>query len=68
MITTISYGTSMLDKILDMHGNIDEFIRVTRGAVHDVNLLDEIMPEAGASTSMDKRHNRFLTVMWEHGQ
>src|SRR5439155_6958032 len=34
--------------LLDLHGNIPTFIRVTSGDVHDVNLLDEIMPEAGA--------------------
>ena len=34
--------------LLDLRGNIPTFIRVTDGKVHDVNLLDEIMPEAGA--------------------
>jgi hypothetical protein len=34
--------------LLDLHGNIPTFIRVTSGNVHDVNLLDEILPEAGA--------------------
>ena len=34
--------------LLDLHGNIPTFIRVTSGDVHDVNLLDEILPEAGA--------------------
>jgi transposase len=34
--------------LLDLHGNIPTFIRVTSGDVHDVNILDEIMPEAGA--------------------
>src|SRR5437773_10397561 len=33
--------------LLDLHGNIPTFIRVTSGDVHDVNILDEIMPEAG---------------------
>ena len=37
-----------LHTLLDLHGNIPTFVRVTSGAVHDVNLLDEIMPEAGA--------------------
>ena len=32
--------------LLDLRGNIPTFIRVTDGKVHDVNLLDEIMPEA----------------------
>ena len=34
--------------LLDLHGNIPTFIRVTSGDVHDVNLLDEIRPEPGA--------------------
>jgi transposase len=36
--------------LLDLHGNIPTFIRITDGKVHDVNILDEIIPEAGAST------------------
>jgi hypothetical protein len=36
--------------LLDLHGNIPTFIRVTSGDVHDVNILDEILPEAGAIT------------------
>ncbi len=34
--------------LLDLHGNIPTLIRITDGKVHDVNILDEIMPEAGA--------------------
>ncbi len=30
--------------LLDLRGNIPTFIRVTDGKVHDVNILDEIMP------------------------
>ena len=33
--------------LLDLHGNIPTFIRITDGKVHDVKILDEIMPEAG---------------------
>ena len=39
--------------LLDLHGNIPTFIRVTSGDVHDVNILDEIMPEAGSFYVMD---------------
>jgi hypothetical protein len=45
--------------LLDLHGNIPTFIRVTSGAVHDVNLLDEIMPEAGAFYVMDRGYIDF---------
>src|ERR1022692_4157111 len=40
--------------LLDLHGNIPTFIRITDGKVHDVNILDEIMPEPGASYLMDR--------------
>jgi len=39
---------------LDLRGNIPTFIRVTDGKVHDVNMLDEILPEAGAFYVMDR--------------
>jgi hypothetical protein len=45
--------------LLDLHGNIPTFIRVTSGAVHDVNILDEIMPEAGAFYVMDRAYIDF---------
>jgi len=45
--------------LLDLRGNIPTFIRVTDGKVHDVNLLDEIMPEAGAFYVMDRGYIDF---------
>jgi len=45
--------------LLDLHGNIPTFIRVTSGAVHDVNVLDELMPEAGAFYVMDRAYIDF---------
>ena len=45
--------------LLDLHGNIPTFIRVTSGAVHDVNILDDIMPEAGAFYVMDRAYIDF---------
>ena len=39
--------------LLDLHGNIPTFIGITDGKVHDVNILDEIPPEAGAFYVMD---------------
>src|SRR5713226_6137557 len=43
----------------DLHGNIPTFIRVTSGDVHDVNLLDAILPEAGAFYVMDRGYIDF---------
>jgi hypothetical protein len=45
--------------LLDLHGNIPTFIRVTDGKVHDVNILDEIIPEAGAFYVMDRGYVDF---------
>src|SRR5467141_1150462 len=45
--------------VLDLHGNIPTFIRVTSGAVHDVNILDAIVPEAGSFYVMDRGYIDF---------
>jgi transposase len=45
--------------LLDLHGNIPTFIHITEGKVHDVNILDEIFPEAGAFYVMDRGYIDF---------
>jgi len=45
--------------LLDLHGNIPTFISITAGKVHDVNILDEILPEAGAFYVMDRGYLDF---------
>src|SRR5437868_8901137 len=45
--------------LLDLHGNIPTFISITDGKVHDVNILDEILPEAGALYVMDRGYVDF---------
>jgi transposase len=45
--------------LLDLHGNIPTFIRITDGKVHDVNILDEILPEVGAFYIMDRGYIDF---------
>src|SRR6202521_2700549 len=45
--------------LLDLRGNIPTFIRITDGKVHDVNILDEIMPEPGAFYVMDRAYIDF---------
>jgi hypothetical protein len=45
--------------LLDLHGNIPTFIEITDGAVHDVNILDEILPEPGAFYVMDRGYIDF---------
>jgi len=45
--------------LLDLHGNIPTFIGITDGTVHDVNMLDEIPPEAGAFYVIDRGYLDF---------
>jgi transposase len=45
--------------LLDLRGNIPTFIRITDGRAHDVNILDEIFPEAGAFYVMDRGYIDF---------
>ena len=45
--------------LLDLHGNIPTFISITEGKVHDVNILNEILPEAGAIYVMDRGYIDF---------
>jgi hypothetical protein len=45
--------------LLDLRGSIPTFIRITHGKVHDVNILDEILPEAGAFYVMDRGYIDF---------
>src|SRR5216683_1422198 len=52
-------GAVKMHTLLDLHGNIPTFIRITEGRVHDVNLLDEILPEAGAFYVMDRGYIDF---------
>ena len=47
-------GAVKMPTLLDLHGNIPTLIRVTDGKVHDVNILDEILPEAGAFYVRDR--------------
>jgi hypothetical protein len=48
--------------MLDLHGNIPSFIRVTDGKMSDVNILDEFLPEAGAFYVMDRGYLDFARL------
>ena len=48
-----------LHTLLDLRGNIPTFLRITDGKVHDVNILDDIVPEAGAFYVMDRGYIDF---------
>src|SRR5450755_595817 len=48
-----------LHTLLDLRGNIPTFIGITEGKVHDVKMLDQIFPEAGAFYVMDRGYIDF---------
>ena len=45
--------------LLDLHGSIPTFIRITEGKTHDVNILDQFLPEAGSFYVMDRGYVDF---------
>ena len=45
--------------LLELRGNIPTFIRITDGKTHDVNILDEFLPEPGAFYVMDRAYVDF---------
>ena len=51
-----------LHTLLDLHGNIPTFIGITEGKVHDVNMLDQILPEPGAFYVMDRGYIDFTRL------
>jgi len=52
-------GAIKLHTLLDLRGSIPTFIKVTNGLVHDVNILDELIPEAGCFYIMDRGYLDF---------
>ena len=45
--------------LLDLRGNIPTFIHISDGKLHDVNVLDVLVPEAGAIYVMDRGYVDF---------
>ena len=43
-----------LHTLLDLHGNIPTFIHISGGKLHEVNVLDHLVPEPGAFYIMDR--------------
>jgi hypothetical protein len=48
-----------LHTLLDLRGNIPSFIFISGGKMHDVNILDQLLPEAGAFYVMDRGYLDF---------
>jgi hypothetical protein len=52
-------GAVKLHTLLDLRGNIPSIIIITHGKVHDVNILDQLVFEAGAIYVMDRGYLDF---------
>jgi hypothetical protein len=52
-------GAVKMHTLLDLRGSIPTFIEVSDGKVHDVKILDEILPEAGSFYLMDRGYLDF---------
>jgi hypothetical protein len=55
-------GAIKLHTLLDLRGNIPSFIRITDGKFHDVNILDELIPEPGSFYIMDRGYLNFARL------
>jgi len=52
-------GAIKLHTLLEIHSAIPVFIAITAGTVHDVNLLDALIPEPGSFIVMDRGYLDF---------
>ncbi len=52
-------GAVKLHTLIDLHGNIPTFIRITHGKTHDVTVLDQLPIEPGSFYVMDRGYVDF---------
>jgi len=55
-----------LHTLLDLRGNIPTFIHISDGKLHDVNILDILLPEPGAFYIMDRGYVDFKRLFTLH--
>ena len=55
-------GAIKLHTLLDLHGNLPSFIKITDGKVSDVNILDYLIPEPGSYYIMDRGYVDFARL------
>jgi len=55
-------GAIKLHTLLDLRGSIPTFINISDGKVHDVNVLDQLLPEAGSFYLMDRGYLDFARL------
>lgn len=54
-----SKGAIKLHTLLDIRGSIPSFVWITHGKIHDVTILDELIPEPGSIYLMDRGYIDF---------
>lgn len=59
-------GAVKVHTLLDLRGSIPSFIWITHGKFHDVNILDELIPEPGAIYLMDRAYIDFARLYVFH--
>jgi transposase len=59
-------GAVKLHTLLDLRGSIPTFIWITDGTVHDVNILDELIPEAGSIYLFDRAYIDYKRLLKIH--
>jgi len=59
-------GAVKMHTLLDLRGSIPSMIWITDGKVHDVNILDELIPEPGSFYIMDRAYIDFLRLYSLH--
>jgi len=52
--------------LLDLRGNIPSFIHISDGKLHEVNVLDHLLPEAGSFYIMDRGFTDFARLFRFH--
>lgn len=55
-----------LHTLLDLRGNIPTFIHISDGKLHEVNILDQLVPEPGAFYIMDRGFHDFTRLYRLH--
>lgn len=55
-------GAIKLHTLIDLRGSIPSFIKITDGKVHDVNILDDLIPEPGSFYVMDRGYLDFTRL------
>jgi Transposase DDE domain len=58
----VSAKAVKMHTLLDLRGNIPSFIHLSEGRLHDVNILDQLIPEPGAFYIMDRGYTDYARL------